>query len=343
MQYTWFFFILIFLIIGIKGWALLRYKLERPRKVKDLSLLAHTDVISALPEYKKAEKRYYRLLGISIVLFIICIGSVTALAARPMSITEESENYETRDIMICADVSGSMSAVNVAAFDYLREVVKELKGQRIGISLFDSVPVLYSPLSNDYIAIDNTLKSITENYDEYVDNTNIPDAGLSNIGQSAIGCINNFDMLENGDRSRTIIMITDDQAGRDNITLIQAAEYGSRYGVVFYNIYPYHGDITSLTSQINEGNSTTANAYEMYQVSNFTGGNFYIVCGDEEQVKCQLEDDAVSKVVSDIMRQEAIRTEGAPRPVRKDDPQLAAIISLVSFCALASVIWRLKL
>ena len=55
------------------------------------------------------------------------------------------------------------------------------------------------------------------------------------------------------------------------------------------------------------------------------------------------EDDTVSKIVDDIMKQEAVRTKGAPRLVRSDAPQILAIIALVAFSTLIFVIWRVKL
>ena len=342
MQNAWFFFVLILVILAIVGWALLRFKLERPRKVKDLSLLAHTDVIAALPEYKKAEKQYYRLLILALVLFAITIGSVTTLAARPMSITHESEDYETRDIMICADVSGSMHDVDVEVFDYMREVVASLKGQRIGLTLFNGAPVMFSPLSNDYVAIDGILESLTKDIDDYVATVDGTSFGSSKIGSSTIGCMNNFDKLEDEERSRALILITDN-INNDKITLTQAAEYGMRYGVVLYNINAYSGDIAKLTSKLNMGDITSEEEYEMYKTGNVTGGNYYIVCADTSGTECQREDGTAKKIVDDIMKQEAVRTKGAPRPVRNDSPQVAAIVALISFSALVFVIWRIKL
>ena len=342
MQYAWFFFVLLLAILLIVGWALLRFKLDKPRKDKTLSLLAHTDSIAALPEYKRAEKKYRRLLRLSLILFVVTIGSITALAARPTSVSEEDEDYETRDIMICADVSGSMQGVDEEVFAYMRKIVAGLKGQRIGITLFDGAPIMFSPLTNDYLAIDETLKTMSEKLDTYQSAIWRASSSSSQIGSSVIGCINNFDKLEAENRSRALVLITDNLSG-DKISLTQAAEYGMRYNVVFYNVNAYDGNVETLTSKLSAGNSSSRAEYEMYKVGNATGGNYYIVCADSDSGVCTREDDTVSKIVDDIMKQEAVRTKGAPRLVRSDAPQIVAIIALVAFSVLIFVIWRVKL
>ena len=343
MLYTWFFFVLILAILLIVGWALLRFKLDKPRKDKTLSLLAHTDSIAALPEYKRAERKYYRLLRLALALFVVTIGSVTALAARPISVSEESEDYETRDIMICADVSGSMQEVDEEAFSYLQKVVAGLKGQRVGVTLFDGAPIMFAPLSNDYLAISETLESIKTNLSEYESLVWQASHSSSQIGSSAIGCINNFDKLEVENRSRALILVTDNQTS-DKISLSQAAEYGARYGVAFYNIDVYTKDIDLLTNKLSAGNdSSVGPEYEMYKVGNSTGGNYYIVCANKSSENCTREDNTVSKIVDDVMKQEAIRTKGAPKLIKSDAPQIVAIVTLVAFSALMLVIWRVKL
>lgn len=344
MQSAWLFFVLILAILIIVGWSLLRFRLDKPRKDKTLKLLAHTDNITALPEYRRAKKKYTRLLTIAAILFALTIGSVTALAARPTSVSEESEDYDTRDIMLCIDVSYSMHDVDTEVLQYLKEVVAELKGQRIGITLFNGTPILFMPLTNDYLAVDETLDLMISSIEEYAEIVDDASGTYSSmIGSSTVGCINNFDKLENEERSRALILVTDNQNAFKDISITQAAEYGMRYNVVFYNIDAYDGNIDNLTTMLSNGNSRSDNEYEMYMVGNMTGGNYYIVCAGTQGSECTREDDSVIKIVDDIMKQEAIRTKGAPKLVRNDAPELVAIITLVVFCAFFFVIWRVKL
>ena len=103
-------------------------------------------------------------------------------------------------------------------------------------------------------------------------------------------------------------------------------------------------DIDLLTNKLSAGNdSSVGPEYEMYKVGNSTGGNYYIVCANKSSENCTREDNTVSKIVDDVMKQEAIRTKGAPKLVKSDAPQIVAIVTLVAFSALMLVIWRVKL
>ncbi len=344
MLYSWFFIILIIAIIAIVAWAVARFKLEKSTHSKNMQLIAHTDAISALPEYKNAEKKYRRLLMLAAALFLICATSTTALAARPVSISEEADDYDARDIMICVDVSGSMSDVDTKLLEYLSNLTLRFQGQRIGITLFNGAPVLFSPLSNDYEAVSETLKLMSTDFDQYARAVNSASVGIgvSQISSSTISCINNFDKLEDEERSRALILVTDNYEGNRKFTLTQVAEYAIRYNIVIYGINRSYGGYSEEALRIGAENDSYFDRDELdfYRAAMLTGGDYQVICVSDH---CSDNNVTMEQIVTHIMDQEATRTKGAPQPIRSDTPSLFALLSLVSFCLLILVIWRLKL
>ena len=74
-------------------------------------------------------------------------------------IEPESRN---RDIMLCLDVSGSMYEADSEILRVYAELSKGFKGERIGLVLFDSSPVVVFPLTDDYDFVTKQLESAAE-------------------------------------------------------------------------------------------------------------------------------------------------------------------------------------
>ncbi len=355
MLYSWLFIILAIVIIALVAAAALRFYLEKPIRGKKMALIAHTSTITALPDYKKAEKKYHRLLILATILFTICVTSITALAARPVSVTEEEEDYEARDIMICADFSGSMTSVSASTLKYIGDLVDGLKGERVGITLFDGAPLMFMPLTNDYDAIHEQVDIIAEHMDEYeYAIRSASGSNMSYITSSAIGCINNFDKAEDTERSRALILITDGMNGEYNNPLVKVGAYAKEKGVILYGVHTIDASTYSSSDAQNRNNFReyidkthswdSANVDSFYEAATMTGGSYQLTCLDSEEMKCA--DDTkigIETIVNHIMDQEASRTKGATQLVRSDAPSIPAVISIISFLALLVVIWRLKL
>ena len=58
MRYGWLFVIPVLGLVIIVAIAVIRFKLEKPRKIDKLAVLAHTEPIKNLPEYKNAQKQH---------------------------------------------------------------------------------------------------------------------------------------------------------------------------------------------------------------------------------------------------------------------------------------------
>lgn len=227
--------------------------------------VANTNFIEDTPLYKKLMREY----KIFSTLSLICLWSGLALAivmlARPVKVDVVSTELRNRDIFICLDVSTSIDELNLDICQELKEVVKDLDGERFGISIFNGKSVLLVPLTTDYdyvlemldkletcfkqsIAYENGKIDYSE-FDLYgfkYDGTLWEDGrGSSFIGDGLASCLYNFpDLKENNERSRLIIFITDNElneiTGTSFVTLDEAAALCAANDVKVFAVTPQH-------------------------------------------------------------------------------------------------------
>ncbi|MBP5647705.1 VWA domain-containing protein [Candidatus Saccharibacteria bacterium] len=342
MRQSWILLVALFGFIAIIGIAFWQQRQKAQRKIStknDCKPLANTNKVRALPEYKAALKKYHLLLMAAGLLFIVVFSSVAIIAARPVSVTVSKPEYDNRDIMLCLDVSGSMNEYVKELVEYFADLLDDFKGQRVGLTLFDSVYLTVAPLSDDYDLLADLLKDFKDDpfaysyalYSSKVD-------GTSAIGRGVVGCVNGFDKLEEQERSRSIILATDneDAAGRV-VTLTQAANYAKRYNIAIYGLST--GEYRSQ-EQINNPTSTYGADYleEFREATLNTGGAYYAFSSWSNNNNV-----VVSEIVDQILEQEAARYEGAETLVRNDSPTIPIIIATISAILFFIVIWRLSL
>ena len=109
MRYFWMLF-LTPLAVGIIAtvFIYLQKTQKKTRNVSKMAVIAHTKVIKELPAYKAAERRYHLLLALAAVCLATSLFSTTVLAARPLKGELIVSRSNTRDIILCMDVSGSI-------------------------------------------------------------------------------------------------------------------------------------------------------------------------------------------------------------------------------------------
>ncbi len=344
-RYGWlFWFPLVALIIIIAYQILLfrKNKLIRRRKKKDTAAqIAHTRYIRNLPEYKKARKRYNLLIVLSAILYVAAISSLTFLSARPISVTESKEEKENRDIMLCLDVSGSMyNYIEDLSLAFM-DLVKKMEGERFGITIFDGDYATMSPLSDDYASLLSFLEELKDPSDlsKYSGSLNYS-IGISNgynseIGAGLIGCADSFDRIDELERSRIIILATDNRAPDSPIvSLEQAAYYVRDKNITLYGLniadYAKQEDIDSGTARYRGKEEI-----EFQNATAITGGSYYAINSTTGVVP--------QKIITQIMTQEAARYEGAGQLIRSDVPEVAAIVSAIILVVLIVIVWRLYL
>lgn len=227
--------------------------------------VANTNFIEETPLYKKLLLQYkvFSILALS----CLWIGLVLAIImlSRPAKIDVVNTELRNRDIFICMDVSTSIDELNLEICSELKDVVKDLNGERFGISIFNGKSVLLVPLTSDYdyvletldklercfkqsIAYENGRISYTDFdlYDYKYEGTLWDDnRGSSFIGDGLASCLYNFpDLKENNDRSRMIIFITDNElnpiTSTSFVTLEDAAALCTANKVKVFAVTPEH-------------------------------------------------------------------------------------------------------
>lgn len=305
------------LLIGLRRGARHRRQQSAP--------IARAERLRALPSFQHAVRR--RIAALAGVLALGVLASVIAgvVAARPMASETIQPIGTSRDIMLCLDVSGSMSDVDVEVLSVFEELLDGFEGERIGLTIFNSSPVQIFPLTDDYEFIRTHLQSIRESFDymeevpeHWVGTLNGPGASL--IGDGLASCAMRFDHLDD-ERSRSIILATDNEVNGDSIvTLEEASNYAASAGVRVFALNPVQGVDTDISA-------------ELVAAAEATGGKAYGL----------RDTTTVSDIIDDVQEQEATELRGQAQVVWTDDPNLWIAVLLVAALGFLVLLWRVRL
>lgn len=251
------------LYIGIPVVAvLLFFKFKKKGDYEYGKKVANTNFLMETNLYKKLYKEYKIFTNIALISLLIAIGIAFVMLARPAKVETIHPEIQNRDIFLCMDVSDSVDELNVDMCDELKKVVKELNGERFGITIFNGQSVLLVPLTSDYkyvleimdkleASFKESLKDSDLNMDWWDDTSDfqtlyykyegtLADEGSSFIGDGLASCLYNFpDLKENDERSRLIIFTTDnDLNGEPYVTLDEATDLCKKNDVRVFAIAP---------------------------------------------------------------------------------------------------------
>lgn len=306
---------------------LIIYK-DKKIEEKTGSKIANTSYLKNTEYYKMLLRKYKILRIVLIISFIIAISSATLLTSRLSKIETSKKNEYKRDIILCMDVSKSVDELNMQLVNNLKKTVNKLKGERFGISIFNTSSVLISPLTDDYDFIINALDEIeksikannTYDFSSYTDSDffyirsyiysgtveGSETRGSSLIGDGLASCIYKFPKLEEEERTRIVIFSTDnDLAGTPIVTLEKAAQIAKKKNVKVYGIG---------TTIMNEKDKQ-----EFSKAVNITGGKFYTQSSS-----------SVQEIVNDIEKTSKSLIEGNIEKKEQDLPTIPFIILLLS-------------
>lgn len=286
-----------------------------------------------LPDYLKNDSMYKaRIVWHSIlkyVLIVLIIASILLsgfLMARPYKTESKQLANYNRDIILCMDISTTCDNLNAELIDKLEDVVKELNGERFGIVIFNSSPVLLCPLTNDYNYIIDVLDKVKEGLkmrldymngkilfsdklyelDAYISNGTLVDnetRGSSIIGDGlAAAALDFYDYEDKPDRTRVIILSTDnDLLGEEIITLPEAGDLCQERDITVFGVGTeiMDNDQRLMMKDVVEG----------------TGGKFYF--GEDRNIVSNIVDDIRQQIATlDDTQYEIIETELPETPFR---------------------------
>lgn len=303
-----------------------------------------------LPDYLKNDSSFktrivwHTILKYVLIVLIICSILLSGfLMARPYKTESKQLANYNRDIILCMDISTTCDHLNAELIDKLEDVVRELNGERFGIVIFNSSPVLLCPLTNDYNYIIQILDKVKEGLkmrldymngkilfsdklyesDAFITNGTLVDnetRGSSIIGDGlAAACLDFYDYEEKPDRTRVIILSTDnDLLGEEIVTLPEAGEMCQERDITVFGVGTeiMDPDQRQMMKDTVEG----------------TGGKFYY--GEDK--------DMVENIVDDIRAQIATLDDTQYEIVENELPQTPFRLLMLTLSLMLLVAFILK-
>lgn len=303
LMYPW--IIVLCLIFALVIWFV---KFNKKEEYTQGKKVANTNFIKDTPYYKQRMRKYKLLSTAICVLSGLSIIITSVLIARPVTKdTIEDEKYN-RDIIIGLDVSLSEAEVDLELVKKFRTIIPDIKGDRIGVVVFNTAPVVFCPLTEDYDYVDKSLEKIQTYMQKVIDNNNrvpIPlygeatdedydcynffyggaianneERGSSLIGDGLAGTLYSFpDLKTNKERTRIILFATDNAlSGEEAISLDDACKLCKQNNI---NLYAY-----CPTTDMNI--YATKDLIEAYKKSvlQTANGKFYL--GDLDNMSSQM-------------------------------------------------------
>lgn len=192
------------------------------------------------------------------------------------------------------------------------EMIPSFAGERIALNVWNATTRVVFPLTDDYAMIEQELRygadlldmnffgssHSYQDLEDWMAGTWSPSSYNSSlIGDGLATCALSFDLADT-ERSRTIIMATDNQVAGDEVfTLSAAAEFAAERDITVHAIYAAEF-----------GRAVERDEYEHEIVSR--GGLFY-----------ELSDpNATAGIIDDITRQQAIELDADPKVIELDRP-----------------------
>ena len=249
--------------VGIPVLVLIPFLMFRKKdRYKKGKKAANTSYVEETPLYKRLVFRYRVLTFLSMFCLWIAIAIGFLMLSRPAKVDTITEEIRNRDIFLCMDISSSVDQLNYELCDELEQVVRGLKGERFGISIFNARSVILVPLTTDYEYVIETLHQLKESFAAGIQSGDyspyswedpefyqtfyykfegtFSDYGSSLIGDGLASCLFSFrDLEENPDRARVIVFSTDNQLnGVPLVTVERAAELCEEHDVDIFAIAP---------------------------------------------------------------------------------------------------------
>lgn len=313
--------------------------------------VANTNYIKETSYYKVKMKEYKILTNILKVISICCILVTSFLIARPITIQTKSEEKFNRDIMIGLDISLSENEVNLELIKKFKKILPNIQGDRVGIVIFNTAPVVYCPLTDDYDYLNECLDTIEKELQIVIDNggkvpfsfdkegmkthafwyggilDNSDERGSSLVGDGLAGTIYSFpDIKTKKDRTRIIIFATDnDVSGKEAVSLDDACKLCKKYNI---NLYAY-----CPTVEMNKYTSAQKIATYKTSVEQSAGGKFYN--GDLNNMS--------SNIVNEIKETKTTLLKTSKKTFVTDHPEIAFLILTGIFAVLIIIEKRIKL
>lgn len=218
--------------------------------------------------------------AIAALIFALIITVV--LNARPSQVSADDERSNNRDIVLCLDVSGSTLPYDHQIIDTYRSLVSHFKGERIGLSIFNSTSRTVFPLTDDYDLVNNQLAQASkilegvetqddidqmsdkqyQDISDWLEGTQNKSNATSLIGDGLVSCAAmlpgfTYGKADAGAQQRTgsIVLATDNVvSGQETYSLKQALDMTNSANITVDGIYsgPSASEHDASTAQMKQ-------------------------------------------------------------------------------------------
>ena len=206
---------------------ILIYEYARRNKRAQASMLITTTHF--IQETKSIKTSLIHLPFVLRCLAIVCL--IVAMAMPRLKYTEEQTEGEGIDIVMCFDISGSMTEQDFqpnrleAAKSVAEQFVQGRRGDRIGIVIFSSLSFTLCPITTDHNAVLSQIKNIQSGY--------LQEEGTA-IGS---GLATSVDRLRTSkSKSKVIILLTDGVDVGGSVPPDLAKAMAQKYNIRIYTI-----------------------------------------------------------------------------------------------------------
>ncbi len=349
MELMYPFVTIIGLIIGI---SIFLINFSKHRKYTKGKKVANTKYIKETEYYKTKMRKYKILSNLVKILSLANIVIASILISRPITVETKSEDRKNRDILLGLDISTSQSQVNLELIESFKKIIPSIKGDRIGIVIYNTAPMVYCPLTDDYEYIykcfetlepqlkisiasgEDNLPLTYKQGDEEIPmiwyggvgaDSNV--RGSSLVGDGLAGTLYAFpDLKTDSERTRIIIFSTDnDVQGTETITLPEACELCKQYKI---NIYAY-----CPTVEMNSHTSDEKIENYRMAIEQNAKGKFYT--GNLTQM--------AQNIVNEIKETKKSLLRTTKKIYITDHPEIFLISAVIIFSTLIIIEKRIKL
>lgn len=328
--------------------ALTEFYGRKRRKQIQLPVFGMSEELNT--ERTSARFHQWRLLNrIAVAALAVALVLTVVLVARPSTIDEGDERASDRDIVLCLDVSPSMLSYDHQVLETYRHLIDNFKGERIGLSLFNSTSRTLFPLTDDYNLASGQLKKASDilgkvssqdkidkmdsrtsqDFSDLIDGTQNRKDMTSLIGDGLVSCAamlpgftyGTNQKKQSGTNRKSIVLATDNVSGKSTYTLGSALDLTSKAGITVDGLY--------AGAKSEESNQTTL---DMQREITAHGGAYSSVHSGQ----------SVDMLVRNIEKRNSKANEQNQRAAMIDAPGwwvLALTLALAAWLALA---WRLR-
>ena len=281
--------------------------------------MARAERVRSLPAFQRSVRRRMAALSAIVALGAVALVVAGVIVARPQSVRTVDPVASHRDIVLCLDISGSMSDVNHEVLGQFIQLAEEFDGERLGLTVFDASAVQVFPLTSDGQYVREHLRQARSSDRSTMAAGTRVGGGSSLIGDGLAACAMHFDHPDL-ERSRSIILATDNYSGANTLVSLEAAStYAASAGIRVYTINPDEG--------------RDPESVELAAAAERTGGRGYHLGAS----------DTVPDVVAAVRRDGIAQLRGKPQAVATDAPAPWTIALIVLTGAFIVVMERTRL